>query len=132
MPEGEYKLAGQIDGRGHYARVKVVVTIGAAGLRTSDSVFAWLKEVYGPDAWEWRDCDEMRDGAIAGAAYAIANRVRSDDLVHVEVTQIHAMPADTTRSDVAFAACMAVWKALQDPGATVPTLDQHWPSVPPS
>lgn len=128
MPTGEYKLARQIGGRGHYARVKVDVTPGPPGIVVADSVFAWLKDEYGPEAWEWRDCDDMREGARAGAAYALQNRVAQGPLAQVVVAEIHASPVDTSKADVAFATCFAVWNALSDHGEAQPTLDQDWSS----
>ena len=127
MKPGEYKLARHLGGRMHYARVKVEVTLKAQGITIADSAFAWLKDVYGPDAWEWRDCDDMRDSARAGAAHALENLVRPAPLVGVVVTEIHASSIDTSCADVAFATCFAVWEALGDHGRMQPTLHQEWP-----
>jgi hypothetical protein len=126
MATGEYKLARQVGGRGHYARVKVDVTPGTNGVTIADTAFAWLKQVYGPDAWEWRDCDDMRDGARTGATFALLNRATVGASQDVVVTEIHASPVDTTRADVALAACHAVWIALNDPGRVQPALDHDW------
>jgi len=126
MATGEYKLIRQVGGRGHYARVKVDVLPGENGVTIADTAFAWLKEVYGPDAWEWRDCDDMRDGARAGATYALRNRAAVRPSEHVLVTEIHARPVDTSRADVALATCRAVWVALGEPGREQPTLDHDW------
>ncbi|MES1176670.1 MAG: hypothetical protein ABUL62_20270 [Myxococcales bacterium] len=132
MSTGEYKLARYLGGRTHYARVKVEITPGAQGVAIADSVFGWLKDVYGPEAWEWRDCDHMRDGARAGALHALQNLLDSASVGHVLVTEIHASPVDTSTTDVAFATCLAVWNALGDQGRVQPTLDQEWPLLCPT
>jgi hypothetical protein len=121
-----YKLAKVSGGVFHYAEVFVQCAPIPQGHRVEigSEVFAWLKDVYGADAWEWACCDGFRRAARAGAEYAIAHSTPPDDYasVLVTVTKIHAAPADTTDADVAYAACYATWDALQ----TTPTREPRF------
>ena len=128
MPLGEYKLARQLAGRGYYARVKVDVSAGEPAVVVGDDVFAWIRDAYGPNAL-YRDLDDFRGGARVGAEYALRNRTEPGPMQHVLVSEIHFTYVDTTRACVAFAACFAVWAALDDPGTSQPTLDQEWPAA---
>jgi len=129
MATGEYKLLRHRAGRGSYARVKVTVSEGEQAVVVEDNVFAWVKEAYGPNAFEHRDDDDFRGGAKVGAEYALRNRTKPGPMQHVRVSEIHFTNVDTARAGVAFAACFAVWNALGDPGANPPTLDQQWPEA---
>ena len=123
MNSATYKVAKASDGSCHYAVVSVDVEPSAtqSSVDLSPTVFAWLKDVYGPDAWEWRDCDTFRDGARFGAEYALHNR-RANNRTEwrVVITKIHASPADTSWDSVAIASCFAVWKAIGDEGTNAP------------
>jgi hypothetical protein len=129
MASGEYKLARQRAGRGLYARVKVAVTEGDPAVAVDDDVFDWVKEVYGPNAFAYRDSDDFRGAAKLGAEHALRNLSRPSTLQRVRVVEIHVTTVDSTRSAVAFAACFAVWNALGDPGTNAPTPDQPWPDA---
>ena len=121
MPDATYKLT--FKGT-HYAQADVSVDPGSpsSSISVSTTAFAWLKDAYGPDAFEWAICDDYRVAAIAGAEYAVAN-LRSEDATrhpNVVITRIHAHPAHTSPDDVSFASCMAVWAALGvDGGARI-------------
>ena len=71
MAIGEYKLARQVGGRGHYARVKVSVSEGEPSVDVADDVFAWVEQAYGPNAFAYRDVDDFRGGAKLGAEHAL-------------------------------------------------------------
>jgi hypothetical protein len=88
----------------------------------SGDEFAWLKDVYGPNAFEWGCCAEFRDGALRGVKYAlnhVAGVERLDDVL-IRIGKIDATPADTTGDDVAYAACYATWNALDVAGRDAP------------
>jgi hypothetical protein len=114
--EGRYSLREQSGGVYHYAFVSVVLgeTNNGPKVELSGDELAWLKDTYGPDAFEWDCCAEFREGALRGARYAIdhAAGVERLDKVLMRVSMIHARLADTTGDDVAYATCYATWDAL--------------------
>tara|TARA_B100000965_G_scaffold342298_1_gene311451 strand:+ start:490 stop:945 length:456 start_codon:yes stop_codon:yes gene_type:complete len=122
LSTGVFKLAKLFGGCGYYAKVTVEASPGKGLVSLSPDVFAWLKDVYGPEAWEWPVCDSYREAAMAGATYALAhmdfNKARHD----ISVTQIHVSPVDTNWDSVAYAACHATWKAAGAEGTEQP----HW------
>ena len=126
MGQATHKLVKTIHGITHYAEVTVTVTFEGNGtsISVSPAVFAWLKDVYGPDAWEWATCDAYRDGAVSGAVFAlghVSGEYRQMD-TSVIIDRIHALLVDTTPSAVRYATCMAVWKALGVEGTELPDL----------
>ncbi|CAN5583459.1 hypothetical protein BH09VER1_BH09VER1_40250 [soil metagenome] len=126
MQSGRYKLVRQTGGRGFYADVTIEAKQETDGplLEISASAFAWLKDVYGPDAWEWPVCDEYRKSAIRGVRYALAHSVPVVDPSRLAITVavIHASPADTCPDSVALAACFATWNALGIRGSQEPRI----------
>lgn len=124
MNSATYKLAKQIDGIGHYAEVyvKKVDVLASPTVQVAEDAFAWLKDDYGPDAWEWAIGDEYRQGAIQGVQYALANSGKGMAFqeLGVLITTIKSHPAHGTGSSVAFAACMATWKLLEVDGTSHP------------
>jgi hypothetical protein len=114
--EGRYSLRKQSGGVFHYALVSVTVDTTNEGpkIEFSGDEFAWLKDTYGPDAFEWGCCAEFRNGALRGARYALdhAAGVEHLDNILIRIGMIHATVADTTGDDVAYAACYATWDAL--------------------
>ena len=124
MTIGQYRLARQVGGRGLYADVTVSTTPAEVFIATlATDVFAWLKEDYGPDAWEWRCCDEYREGALFGVRFALSHLAQPTSWILVNVDQIRAHPAHSDGNCVAFAACHATWRALGDPGVNHPRLE---------
>lgn len=123
---GRYRLTRQTGGRGFYADVTVEVTRVADGSRVAvgPTAFAWLKEVYGPDAWEWPVCDDYRAGAIRGARFALAHASPPVDAstLSVVVVEIRAVVVDTCPDSVAFAVCHATWQALGCTGGAEPRI----------
>jgi hypothetical protein len=114
---GRYKLAHHSGGVGLFAEVRVNLTDGPTRLiEVAPGAFDWLKEVYGPNAWEWPVCDDFRASAVGAAEFALAHLVTPRPSVRVRIELIRAAPADTTPDCVAFATCHAVWNALQDTG----------------
>lgn len=123
MKAGHYRLARQVGQRGYYADVTVSTTLTESSDATlATDVFAWLKEDYGPDAWEWRCCDEYRAGALFGVRFALSHTVQPTSGILANVVQIRAHPAHSDGDCVAFAACHATWQALGDPGVNHPRL----------
>ena len=116
IKEGRYSLRVQSGGVYHYAFVSVFVDDVPDGPRVelSGDELAWLKDTYGPNAFEWGCCAEFREGALRGVRYALdrAAGVERLDRVLIWVGMIHATVADTTGDDVAYAACYATWEAL--------------------
>lgn len=123
-----FQVHGQSGGCGMYAKVTVVVELDAEdrSIVFSGSEFAWLKDVYGPDAWEWPICGEFREGAVFGVRWAIEHM--KDDgagkFARTIIERIHAMPADTNRDTVAYAACHATWAALGGRGSVNPSIEE--------
>lgn len=120
MNSATYKVALSVEG---YAEISVDAEPVAAesSIVLSPAVFAWLKDVYGPDAWEWGACNAYRDGAQYGAQYALHNRASNIATKwRVVVTKIHAHPAHTSWDSVAIATCFAVWNAIGDEGSNAP------------
>jgi hypothetical protein len=104
---------------------------GTPQVEVSPDAFAWLKEDYGPGAWEWAVCDDYRAGAVSGSEYALSNIEGSGapPPVRVVITRIRAHPAQSSPRDVFIAACCAVWKALGVEGARMPQLSDHRPEA---
>ncbi len=126
--ESTYRFVRQSGGVGHYAQVTLAVEeTPSTGLTVQilPTAFAWLKEVYGPDAWEWAICDEYRRSALFGVAYALQHAKIPFDIAHVtiSVVTIHASPADTSGDDVAYATAFAVWQACEVEPSVRPRLE---------
>jgi len=114
---GHYKLLRQTSKTSFYAEVFVTVTPHPElAVGVSETAFAWLKDVYGPDAWEWSICDAYRSAARLAAKFAITHLAQTNGPFHVSVDVIRARPADTMPDSVALAVCKAIWAALDDPG----------------
>ena len=114
MARERYRLAKQVNGRFAYAEVEVSAAVVEQGMRSvvvSDHVFAWLKDVYGPDAWEWAVCDEYRKAAIEGAHVALDHASPAVEAA-VVIERIRAAPADSSAETIAYAAAQATWRAL--------------------
>lgn len=125
MKLGYYLLKKQSGGIGQLAEVSVETRPieDCTSISTSSDVFAWLKEDYGPNAWEWSVCDDYRDAAIAGCRYAIENQNNGNSKpLEIRISKIRGHPAFTTWEAIAFAACFAVWNALEDEGRNKPDL----------
>jgi hypothetical protein len=120
-----YKLAMVIGGVGHYAQVTATAEFGGGhAVSVSPAAFAWLKEVYGPDAREWAVCEAYRSAAVSGAGFALGHIAGRDSIpeARVVIDRIDAHPAHTAPADVAFAAAFAVWQALGVEGSSQPAL----------
>ncbi len=116
MQTGTHRLARQSGGVSLYAVVTVGVqaTAGESSVEFSGSEFAWLKDAYGPDAWEWSSCADYRRGAVRGVQYALRHSPGAAHAnVRVIVLAIHAHPAHSTEDSVAYAACFATSEALR-------------------
>jgi hypothetical protein len=89
------------------------------------TAFAWLKDDYGPDAWEWAVCDEYRRHALFGVAYALQHAEVPFDIAHVtiSVATIQAHPAQSSGEDVAYAAAFAFWQACEVEPSIRPRLE---------
>jgi hypothetical protein len=125
VPHATFKFAKVIRGVVHYAEVSVIINEAAATrIEVAPDAFAWLKEDYGPNAWEWPVCSEYCAGAVSGCQYALANLPgdSSSPSVQIVIARIHARPVDTSPRDVAHAACCAVWKASNVEGGVPPDL----------
>lgn len=123
MNSATYRVAKASGGCCHYAEITVEAnsTSDESSIQLSPDVFAWLKDDYGPDAWEWPVCDTYRVAAVAGAKYALENReATTKNNCHAVITKIHAAPADTSWDSVAFASCFALWKAIGTEGINQP------------
>ena len=114
--EGRYSLRKQSDGVYHYAFVTVNVgeTNDGPKVELSGDELAWLKDTYGPEAFEWGCCAEFREGALRGAKYALdhAAGVERLDKVLLRICMIHGGVGHTGGDDVAYAACYATRDAL--------------------
>jgi hypothetical protein len=125
VSDATFKLVKHFGGFAHYAEVRVVVNAAAVtSIEVAQDAFAWLKDAYGPDAWEWPVCDDYRTGAVSGCQHAL-DYVLSDGTripVRVVIARIHGHPANTSAKDVAFAACHATWKALGVDGGNPPEI----------
>lgn len=97
----------------HWARVTVAVEPSDHdGVESGDAVFAWLRDVYGPDAWT--DGVEQRRflaEAIEGVEYVLALPARPNRHA-VTVVQVVTTPVDTMPGDVKLAAALACRDAL--------------------
>lgn len=124
MNKAQYKLAKQVGGVGHFSEVHLerCNAIKSDNISVAEDAFSWLREWYGPDAWEWSICDEYRDGAIKGVKYGLANLVQASKVqdLGILITKVISHPAHGTGDSVAFAACMATWKLIGDDGALHP------------
>lgn len=133
MPRGEFLLKTVKGGILHFADVKVqLLDAEHPSVVLDEKAFAWVKDVYGPKAWtDSRYFDELRNGALAGATYAL-HRSRSRALV--KVTEVRGAPADTTEADVRYAVAYAVWDALGQVPDSPPEIEAegviHFPNPP--
>jgi hypothetical protein len=114
--EGSYGLRKQTGDVYHYAFVSVNVgeTNDGPKVELSGDELAWLKDTYGPDAFEWDCCEEFREGALRGAKYTLehAAGVAHLDKVLLRIGMIHGGLGHTGGDDVPYAACYATWDAL--------------------
>ena len=112
----QYRLAKQTSRGSAYAEVTLDVSTPGSGGRAvhlSPDVFAWLKQDYGPGAWEWPACDEYRQAAPAGVRFAMENASPpAPEHASVRVEEIRVHPAHSTAQHVTFAAAHATWQAL--------------------
>jgi hypothetical protein len=126
MKFGHYKLRRQTGGCGFCTDVSVEVHSATGGplVEVGPNPFGWLKAAYGPDATEWRDCDEFRAAAVRGVRFALAHTQQAIDsnTIGVVVTEISGGPADICPGSVAFAACHATWQALGVAGRDEPRI----------
>ena len=125
MGTASYKLMKVVGGRLRYADVTASSEFGGGySIRVSPAAFAWLKDVYGPDAFEWAECEAYRAAAISGAEFALRHIAGRDSIpeARVVIDRIDAAPADTIPNDVAYAAVFAVWQALGVEGSQFPVL----------
>lgn len=121
--------------REHLAEVTVRVDVGSAGgplLQVASDAFAWLKDVYGPDAWEWSRGHDYRLGALRGVVYALAHAAEPIALAGLSLTvaRIVARPPFTSEQDVAYAACFATWQACAVQPALEPRFEAGEPVFP--
>lgn len=125
MGTASYKLAEVVGGRCHYAEVTATAEFGGGySITVSLAAFAWLKDVYGPHAWEWPECEAYRAAAISGVGFALRHIAGRDGIpeARVVIDRIHAAAVDTMPDDVAYAAVFAVWRALGVEGSLLPSL----------
>jgi hypothetical protein len=118
-----YKLAKYIGGRSHYAELTTSAEFGGGhSVQVSPAAFGWLKDEYGPNAWEWEVCEAYRAAAVSGAVFALRHIAGRDGMADatVVVDRIHAHPDHSPPDDVAYAAVFAVWKALGVEGGVLP------------
>jgi len=122
----QYKLTRVFCGVYHYAEVSVTLDPDSETAHaTSESAFAWLRDLYGPDAKEWAICSDYRVAAAAGATRAMMEAVTKGGSVLVD--EIYAVVSDTTPSDVAFATYRATLVALgTDPLEALELEDWKW------
>lgn len=110
--EALFRLRRIVGGVPHFADVAVRVEPFAHDeVAVSDGVFAWRREVYGPDAVSGGPADQqMVVEAVEGVRYVLHRR--DGDGCLVTVTGIIDAPADTVVGDVKFAAVTATCQAL--------------------
>jgi hypothetical protein len=109
----------------HYAEVTTTAEFGGPpSVTISPAAFAWLKDVYGPGAWEWVVCEAYRAAAVSGVEFALRHIAGREGVpeTRVVIERIHASPADTAPADVAYAAAFAAWEALGVQGSSEPEL----------
>ena len=127
MKASKHKVLRYSGGITHYAEVAVecVDCASEQGIRVAADAFAWLKEDYGPKAWEWPVCDGYRRAAIKGVEYALAHTSSAIETANLDITigRIHASPADTSDLSVALAACNATWEALRLTPSVLPRFE---------
>ena len=125
MAIGRYKLARHIR-KSFFAEVTVEAeetqTCPKTTIVVSNSAFDWLKDEYGPNAYEWPACQGYRKGAIFGAQYALAHTATGVATVRLTVTRIYAHPAHSDDACVAYASCFATWDALRVQGRSAPSI----------
>jgi hypothetical protein len=133
-----YRFLGQIEGRGYFAQIVLHLDADQPEQQIvfSGQEFAWLKEVYGPDAWEWHECDDFRRAALFGIQYALCNTQYPQQQAKgcITILTIGARLVDTTPETVAYTACLATWKLLNLEGVQVPYIEQqriHFPGQQP-
>ena len=122
------RLLAQTGGRGFFAEVTISIDRieGDGTTEFSGNEFSWLKDEYGPNAWEWSVCGEFRNGAISGVQWA---REHSNSQVgfpkaDITIERIGARPTDTNRESCAYVACLATWAALGIEGSARPFIQE--------
>lgn len=111
MPVSTFRLAKTIDGVMHYAEVTVSVEQSMQqSIVVSPSAFEWLRDVYGPEAFEWPICADYRVAAVEGAKKALEETASEgfSNSVMIEVQRIHAVVVDTSPDDVLEATRQAI------------------------
>jgi hypothetical protein len=118
------RVGGQSGGRGSYGEVTVMCASIEDGpsVHLSGEEFGWLKDVYGPDAWEWTLCDDLRKGALDGAAWALdhASPPLAGRQIAVTIEKIGATLVDSSHDIIYYATCCAVWASLGVAGSPRP------------
>jgi hypothetical protein len=118
------RILSQSGGGGVYGEVTLSCTATSDGplVRLGGNEFAWLKDVYGPAAWEWPICDELRQGALDGVRWALDHCSPAVDprAVAVTIETIRATVVDSTRDSIFYASCHALWSSLRVQGAPEP------------
>ncbi|PHQ31850.1 hypothetical protein [Rhodopirellula bahusiensis] len=118
MPESHFKLKKYP----HYAEVIASTTPSDQdAVQISPNVFAWLKDDYGPDAWEWPICDDCRAAAERGAKLALSSSEHDPTLVTILMIRGHHF--HTSTDAVAFAATYATIESLGVTGNNLPQID---------
>jgi hypothetical protein len=121
--EADYWFKVQAYGRGHWARVHVRVEIASRSqAAVASDAGPWHKRHSGKLSWESRLSDELRDGAVRGAVYALDE---AGVTAVVTVMGIQESPVDTSAQDVAACTARAVWTALEHTPARPPVVDEH-------
>lgn len=111
MATAEHKFAER--GVGRYALVTVSAEPAAqTEIVLSPQVFEWLKQEYGPSAWEWPTCDAWRSSAVGGVEFALSRVGTSASPFMVTILKIVGHPVHTDAGAVAFATSHATWKAI--------------------
>ncbi|MEU8659161.1 hypothetical protein [Actinoplanes philippinensis] len=112
--EHSYRLRRIVSRIPHVA--EVAVRVGACAhdeVVVSDEVFAWRRDLYGPQAVSGGPGDqELVAEAVEGVRYVLVRRGHSSGRL-VTVTRILDTPVDTGPGDVRFAAVMAACQALE-------------------
>ena len=116
-----YRLFKVVNKLLHYAEIELDISPSETNLVVlSGKEFLWLKNEYGPNAWEWNCCVDYRHSCMAGCNLAL-NEISPMKFI-VIVNEIKVSPCDSSFNDVKHASCLAVYDYLKIESRNLPGL----------
>jgi len=120
--QNEYKLARQLRGQGHFARVTVEIAFGKPEIEVGDAILEpidrGMAEGNRPGYSDWIDA------AVVGARSAAESLALQKETggVHIRIVRVSGHDCHTCAEDARCAAFLATWQAVR-PDLPLPDFD---------